>query len=709
MTSQTSQGSCEVCLLLKCQCYRSMQATLPKGRITSQMKKPFSMSEIVPPASLNVLNIPREHHFPPLRSVKNASRPNSAPSHLIKTQPLPQPSPPAKPAKVGMPKSARDKGYPQKHGGVTPRVSSYTPRWGVKLPSRMVITEVQQAHASCILCCRDMRKGCHALFCGICFNYYCFTCGPEPADDPCPCPQKVEQDKVDWGEESWVKLKLVASCSGLVSNLQADLHLVLKTRSALAKTISQEIARALDEHRVQEENVIVHGIQVIDGTMAVAEVRIRVLEPSSSVQGVRRDLKTALKDPSSTLRKGALCDGSPPILSLNAKECKVEITWPVARIRRVLSEKFPIDVDKIALENLVNAVEASSRGYHKVQKTLDDVEPVEIARLRAFESMSSFEGQLKNEREAKEGNLPADWAMQEIPSNDLPQLLRHATVAQQLLKEMVAPGTAWAATAMNNPEKHSLSDPQRKLACGSHLSRGGLAFDPGIKSESRVEEKAKSRKRQVHGPPPYYQLVDVSRLSITYDTAYDLMEGIQNWLETGQLCWLDNKFHHPSSVGYADINIGVQFTIHEEFGEYKHVSEVQLQLAPFMTFKMGKGHDHYETIRSEIAKSGAKGLDVEAIQRVILRELDHTAGWEGLGLMIQRLAHDHEVLLERLDMEAHARHAIANNLAQQAEQAAKNKKVEAQHKEDKDKRRQSGKDYLKRVFKRKSTIKTNSP
>ena len=58
-----------------------------------------------------------------------------------------------------------------------------------------------------------------------------------------------------------------------------------------------------------------------------------------------------------------------------------------------------------------------------------------------------------------------------------------------------------------------------------------------------------------------HNIVDIARLSVKYGTVSDLLQCIQRITapselrEDGiELCWLDNKFAHPSPVGYADVN-----------------------------------------------------------------------------------------------------------------------------------------------------------
>ena len=53
--------------------------------------------------------------------------------------------------------------------------------------------------------------------------------------------------------------------------------------------------------------------------------------------------------------------------------------------------------------------------------------------------------------------------------------------------------------------------------------------------------------------------MDVARLAVQFDTIHDLVASaaaLHGMNHGSQLAWVDNKFHHPSPVGYADINVG---------------------------------------------------------------------------------------------------------------------------------------------------------
>ena len=62
-----------------------------------------------------------------------------------------------------------------------------------------------------------------------------------------------------------------------------------------------------------------------------------------------------------------------------------------------------------------------------------------------------------------------------------------------------------------------------------------------------------------------HTIVDIARLSVKYRTVDELVRCIRRITAPAsdlhkdgiELCWLDNKFDHPSPVGYADVNASI--------------------------------------------------------------------------------------------------------------------------------------------------------
>lgn len=124
---------------------------------------------------------------------------------------------------------------------------------------------------------------------------------------------------------------------------------------------------------------------------------------------------------------------------------------------------------------------------------------------------------------------------------------------------------------------------------------GGMLFIAPLKGEKRAAEKVDS---DYDGD--WSKLLDVVRASIAVDTM-DELKGVLDELKAGgmKLAKLPkNRFAKPTSEGYRDLMMNI--TLPNGI-----VGELQLHVKPILKAKED-GHEHYETIRSLVAKYGVK-------------------------------------------------------------------------------------------------------
>jgi len=293
--------------------------------------------------------------------------------------------------------------------------------------------------------------------------------------------------------------------------------------------------------------------------------------------------------------------------------------WPLTRLQAAIKAEYGYTIELDSLESVVSAVGESYETYRKSWDIVKSREEKSVVALMEQEPMSMFQGNLKKVNEGKAQGLQEDWICQEAKS--LNDLLADATIAQKLLKEELAPTDVWGKTEYNDTSLVPMSDEKRKwTAAKTDLAPCGEHFDPGIKGEKRVEEKAKSRQKPYMSQPPYHDLVDISRLAIVFDSVMRLGTSLKNIVEKCDVLWVDNKFRNPSCVGYRDVNIGIQF----QLDGFIHVSELQLLLKDIYEVKQGPGHKYHESIRSTLAKCGVSGRHNDGVVRLILRVLDLT-------------------------------------------------------------------------------------
>lgn len=371
----------------------------------------------------------------------------------------------------------------------------------------------------------------------------------------------------------------------------------------MQRQICAMVSSALKNHKVRCEDI---DVQLQDD--GGLKCNIKIME--SSMQAVKFALEDALKNCNADLKEGIPGLG----LQIDCESSRVSAKWPIERIRTLVWAKFDYDLEG-CLEELVGAVEASAVAYRGALEKLQANEPDKLLELQAMDGMSMYEGQLLTAKQADEKGLMEDWVCQE--SGGLEGLMESAHSAQKGLKNAVAPGSPWASKDLNDPKEVPHGHPDREVK-DVGCAKGGVATDPGIKGKARIEEKATSRQKPHDVEPPYHQLVDVSRLGLVYETVTALFNGLNMLLQKADVLWVDNKFKRPSALGYSDVNVGVRTN--------GHISEVQLSVGAMFEVKMTVGHVHYETIRSLLAQKGVSGRDMDAVQRLILKELDRTDG-----------------------------------------------------------------------------------
>lgn len=115
---------------------------------------------------------------------------------------------------------------------------------------------------------------------------------------------------------------------------------------------------------------------------------------------------------------------------------------------------------------------------------------------------------------------------------------------------------------------------------------GGMLFIAPLKGQERAKEKVENK----YGGD-WSRLCDVVRASIAVDTLDDL-KGLMAKLKDGGMelaAKPDDRFHKPTAVGYADVNLNVKLS-------NGLVGELQLHVKPMLEAK-NAGHKPYEVIR----------------------------------------------------------------------------------------------------------------
>ena len=172
------------------------------------------------------------------------------------------------------------------------------------------------------------------------------------------------------------------------------------------------------------------------------------------------------------------------------------------------------------------------------------------------------------------------------PATTLPELMRDAKEAQRLLKQAVCPGTEWASREMDagftsSVGKEAARAPRSQEPAGKFAD---LMYDPGIKSDERVEEKAKFKYEE-----RVEDVRDIARLAAQYFSCRSLLAGLRALKDRFKFVELENRFARPTALGWMDITVIVEIQLAD--GRV-HLGEIQLQLADFVSARRA-AHKHY--------------------------------------------------------------------------------------------------------------------
>lgn len=189
-------------------------------------------------------------------------------------------------------------------------------------------------------------------------------------------------------------------------------------------------------------------------------------------------------------------------------------------------------------------------------------------------------------------------------NNTVAQVKKGSILAQKKLKGILVPGKdlnesqkEWVAADLKDIVAVPHGDPQREIA-DVGLVLGGKCIDPGIKEKNVIDLKAKTRNPE---EPNYLQIEDISRLGARFSNADALLECVERLMniptKQGQVCWIHNRFHTPSVLGYQEINVGIEVTLP---GNKSFFCEVQLTLDAMHEAKKKSEPELYEKLNSRL-------------------------------------------------------------------------------------------------------------
>ena len=150
---------------------------------------------------------------------------------------------------------------------------------------------------------------------------------------------------------------------------------------------------------------------------------------------------------------------------------------------------------------------------------------------------------------------------------------------------------------------------------------GELKMRKKLKSEERIREKVEA---DYNGE--YHSVLDVLAGSLVFDSAEQMTEAFDKLKDKAEVVRIKNKWTHPDSTGYRDVNLNIRLS-------NGTLAELQLHHRGIMEAKDGLGHLLYEFIRKN---KGNTAMDAYTKQAEEISRAVYDAGLRGT--LPQRLA-----------------------------------------------------------------------
>lgn len=208
------------------------------------------------------------------------------------------------------------------------------------------------------------------------------------------------------------------------------------------------------------------------------------------------------------------------------------------------------------------------------------------------------------------------------PETDGEIIRQRAVEAQQSIKNTLAPKSEWASTPFDQAfaATHSKEDATR-LRTATRESTPEIQspyiaaiYDPGVKSSSRMEEKATFKYAG-----RFERVRDVARVAVQCSSVADLLLCFEYLSDVFRVLCVENRFARPTALGWRDIQVFVEIPLAPP--ATVHIVEVQLQLVEFATARL-RAHGFYRVLRAKLGEALRDvECDVDRVQNYLLDQI----------------------------------------------------------------------------------------
>merc|ERR1712137_893876 len=225
-----------------------------------------------------------------------------------------------------------------------------------------------------------------------------------------------------------------------------------------------------------------------------------------------------------------------------------------------------------------------------------------------------------------------------------------AVQAQMRVKEILAPGSAWAQTDCSDPEVPAVDDPCRMWSSETEgIVPAAVHYDLGLRSRAEVDERARSLHRSYETEMASGEIVDISCIDLVFQTVEQLLAALDVVTETFDVAWIDNRFRFPTCLGQREVSIGVHVpakwppppppepepTDEKEKRkrekekaeqallpppgplEREHIAEIKLHLGAIFAVRQGPGNEKLVELNEQLEEFGVDPKHIAAVKHIL--------------------------------------------------------------------------------------------
>eukprot|EP00929_Paragymnodinium_shiwhaense_P081909 TRINITY_DN4296_c0_g3_i1.p1 TRINITY_DN4296_c0_g3~~TRINITY_DN4296_c0_g3_i1.p1 ORF type:complete len:1971 (-),score=476.44 TRINITY_DN4296_c0_g3_i1:220-6132(-) len=420
-----------------------------------------------------------------------------------------------------------------------------------------------------------------------------------------------------------VLMAVAESLGGL--GVHAD-HVALTDAGEVAKA-SAESDAAPDEDCIQEEDEEDDNRRVF----MLCKVSLRDAAPLAA----KWALQDALENKSSAIRGSSHFE-------VDAKSCALRVAWPLVVVASEAQDFYLSSLDHDRLWQMASAAEAMSVAHAAILRDVRESEPLPMATLARLSNLYfAPPGAAATSEELRaQGRAGASMPAPEQPMLVADTLMANAVEGQAVLKEIIAPGTVWAATDSNGVSTDDAEEDNRYIS-EVGIARGGYAFDPGVKSSAHLEKEAKEllRMQQLlqqkkfghqlkaflrQTQPPFHKIIDLCTIQIAYHTSTALLAGLEALQDALEVCRLENGFRYPPAHGFCEVVVTVRLPVGQDSW---HMGQVSLTLIQMLEVQKAEDEPVLKAMRTFLStRCRLAERFIEPVRSFIMKSMSRIAG-----------------------------------------------------------------------------------